>query len=118
MLKILTIDAEYKQNIQQILPNKEQYDLTLTFQETIGDPGKGNWFIDINYKNTVKVYNRRICANINLLNDYKNILPYGLFVYCKNDIEPWFLNSFSLGLTELYIASYDELLEINNLVYI
>jgi hypothetical protein len=112
MIQITAVSNEFKQEFNQTLPNGEIYKIYLYFipidkSETQEQLWNGNWYINLEYKD-IKIYGRRVCANIDLFDDYSNILPYGIFVECQNEIEPWFLDSFNLEFCNLYIISSEE----------
>jgi hypothetical protein len=52
------------------------------------------WFIDITF-GTFILKGMRVCESLNLLHQYKKILPFGLFVEIPDGIEPFLINDFS-----------------------
>jgi len=68
------------------------------------------WFIDIQY-NTKTINGLRVCANINLLNSWKKVLPFGLSVFVRdgNKTDPFLIDDFSTGRAILYLLSQEDL---------
>ncbi len=51
------------------------------------------WTIDIKYRD-IEIVGLAVIGMINILYQFKNILPFGLMVCSRNNIDPIFLNSF------------------------
>lgn len=65
------------------------------------------WFINVSF-GAFEVNGMRICASLNLLHQYKKILPFGLFVDILDGIEPFLINDFSTERIILNILDSDE----------
>lgn len=65
------------------------------------------WFIDITYGD-FEVNGMRVCRSLNLLHQYKKILPFGLFIYIADGVEPFLINDFSSGRVVIYILDDTE----------
>jgi hypothetical protein len=65
------------------------------------------WFIDITF-GTFILKGMRVCANLNLLHQYKKILPFGLFIYISDGVEPFLINDFSTSRVIIYILNSTE----------
>jgi hypothetical protein len=65
------------------------------------------WFIDITF-GTFILKGMRVCASLNLLHQYKKILPFGLFIHIADGVEPFLINDFSIGRVIIYILDSTE----------
>ena len=100
----ITRDSLQKQNL--ILADGTTLVITLYFM-----PQQLGWFIRELTYGTVKIQGMRICNNLNILNQFKNKLPFGLACIRKNDREPTQIDDFLSGNSILYILSSDEVEE-------
>jgi hypothetical protein len=73
------------------------------------------WFLDIEYGSFI-VKGLRICNNVNLLCQYKNIIPFGLFVQVDDGTEPFLLNDFQTGRVKLNILSSAEVNQLEDVI--
>jgi hypothetical protein len=77
-------------------------------------PAAQMWFIDIRY-NSFEVKGLRVNKNVNILNQFCNIIPFGL--YCedrKGAYEPILIDDFSSGRFRFNILDQSELDSIDN----
>jgi len=63
------------------------------------------WFMDIAYNN-ININGIRICQNLNLIRQWKNILDFGILV--RGSLEPMFIDDFSSGKAEILLLNTDE----------
>ena len=72
-------------------------------------PTQLGWFMDVSYeKLEFEVHNLRITTNSNLLNQWKNKLPFGIMCQGKDSQDPLLLEDFLVGRASLSILSSDE----------
>lgn len=111
MKRIVELNDQSKQKINFILDNNEIFVFQLYFIDNqIG------WFYNIDYENGKKIINgRRLVVAPNVLFQWKNILPFGLFVSSTDGGDPYFQNDFVSidgGATEpriqLYVLTKEE----------
>ena len=79
--------------------------LTLTFNYR---PNAFAWFVDIQYEGMIRK-NIQLSAGTNILRTFENIIPVDLYVKVSKIIgEAYILDSFALGLAELYLVNFEE----------
>jgi hypothetical protein len=72
-----------------------------------------NWYLDINYNQGQFILNgKRVDTSPNLLNAFRNILPFGIAIFGKEAIKPFRLASWILEDAQFFIATPQELQEI------
>lgn len=76
-------------------------------------PTQLGWFMDVEYETkNFAVYGIRITTNLNLLNQWRNVLPFGIICYCEDNYDPLSIEDFLVGRAHLAILSEDEVKEI------
>lgn len=65
------------------------------------------WYFDLIYK-TFTLKGIKITNNINILNVFKNILPFGLSIIVLDGGEAWYLDDFASGRVEIYLLNETE----------
>ena len=72
-------------------------------------PTQLGWFMDIEYEEKdFKLYGLRVTTNTNLLDSYRNIVPFGIICYCKDNQEPLSVDDFLVGRAHLAVLDEDE----------
>lgn len=66
------------------------------------------WFLDVVSENFT-VYGIRITLVVNLLEQYTNLIRWGITVLSSDGAEPFLLNDFSSGRIQLAILNFEEL---------
>lgn len=100
----LTTDSLQTQSV--ILPDGGQVSFTLKFV-----PLQYGWFLsNLNYLDFT-LSNLRVCNSPNMLNQFKNRLPFGLACFSKANREPSLLQDFASGASVLYVLSAAEVAE-------
>lgn len=104
MLYCNFLTSDYKQKYTNILlENGEFFDMYIWYAET-----QYSWFMNITYG--LKVINGiKVITSLNLLNQYKNILPFGISCYTDDMSDPYFINDFENGRAMLYLLNSDEI---------
>lgn len=110
LVQQITSDAYQKQRL--ILEDGTALDLVIYFR-----PMQLGWFIqDLIYGDFI-LHGLRITNSPNMLNQFRNLIPFGLACFCDQNREPTQLQDFSSGAAKLYIldasetALYAELLQ-------
>lgn len=66
-----------------------------------------SWFVDVSY-DQFSVKQIRLCFSPNILNQFVNQIPFGIFCETTNKQDPFSQQSFTDGICKLYILSQDE----------
>lgn len=67
------------------------------------------WFLDVAYDNLgFSVKGLRVVTSSNLLNQWRNILPFGILCQCKDAQDPLLLEDFLVKRARLSILSKEE----------
>ena len=109
MLQINEISDDYIQQLTPELENGETFTFNLSYIEA-----QQAWFADVTYNNTI-INGIRLVYSANLLQQYKNIIPFGLQVISADVLDPDSLDSFSSGAVEIFILNETEVQEVDNL---
>lgn len=106
MLRIQQITRAPLQRQTLVLPNGSNLVLTLYFR-----PLQLGWFInELTYGNFV-LRGVRITNSPNILNQFKNIIPFGLGCFSTANREPSLQEDFASGTSKLYILTQTEVNE-------
>ena len=100
---ITTISSEPKQGHQISLPDGDNFTFNLIYRQNVL-----GWFADIAFKEK-HIKGIRLVNTSNLLNQFKNIMPFGILIYSRDKLDPIFLEDFSNKRTELYILNKNEI---------
>lgn len=72
-------------------------------------PTQLGWFLDVTYDDlNFKVHNLRVTTNTNLLNQWRNKLPFGIICQCQDAQDPMLIEDFLVGRAKLSILSKEE----------
>lgn len=69
------------------------------------------WFINEISRNDFVLRGVRITNSPNILNQFRNKIPFGLACYSTDNREPAYQDDFSTGASKLYILSAEEVEE-------
>jgi len=83
---------------------------TLTYR-----PRVQGWFADIVF-GSFTLHGFRITKYPNILQAYRNIIPFGLGVAITDDLDPFLINDFTSGRVTLYLLLASEVAEIQALI--
>ena len=103
MYKISAITSDPLQKQTFNLPDGTQLKMTIYFVYQ-----QRGWFIRELVYNNIVIRGMRICNGINILEQFKNKLPFGLACLTKANREPMNIEDFSSGASALYILSASE----------
>lgn len=79
-------------------------------------PTQLGWFMDVEYDTKdFAVYGLRVTTNLNILNQWRNLLPFGIICYCDNAQEPLSIEDFLVERAHLAVLSQDEVSQIASL---
>jgi hypothetical protein len=72
----------------------------------IFDSNQSQWFLDVDYDNgTFAINGRRCHASFNLLQEFENIIPFGIMIISNELIDPFRIESWAFGDTQFYIET-------------
>lgn len=74
-------------------------------------PSQQSWFMDVVY-NDFRVYGLQVVANVNLLRNYQNIIPFGFVCTTEQQIDPYRLDDFLTGFAKLYLMNKQDVINI------
>ena len=103
MFKVSAITSDPLQKQNLTLADGSTLLLTIYFV-----PQQYGWFIKELSYNGIIIQGLRLCNGINILQQYKNKLGFGLCCLTKNNREPFNIEDFSSGNSALYILTADE----------
>lgn len=107
-----TISNDAKQKFTILLEkDSSEIIIDLTYK-----PTQIGWFMDVQYaERDFAVYGLRVTTNSNLLNQWRNLLPFGIICYCEDSQDPLSLQDFLVERAHLAILSEEEITEIVDL---
>lgn len=103
MFQVQNIAATPYQKQSLVLPDGTAVTITLYFRSM-----QQGWFLENLTYGTFILNGVRITNSPNILNQWRNQIPFGLACYSTNNREPGLLQDFSSLASILYILSEDE----------
>jgi len=103
MLLIKEITEDSKQKRTLLLPDGTTIVFTMKFS-----PLQFGWVIEKLVYDDFEINNVRIVNSVNILHQFKNILPFGLACITEDNREPTQREDFSEGASKLYILTAEE----------
>lgn len=104
MTEIQSITADAKQSFTLTLPNGETATLRLEFK-----PLQLGWFAAVSYGAGFLVNSLRITRNQNVLDQFSNVIPFGLGCFTDDGEEPLFQQSFAAGRARLCLLDQSDM---------
>lgn len=101
LIQQITNDSLQKQTF--VLPDGSTFDLTIRFV-----PAQLGWFIDELVYGSFTLNSVRITNSPNMIQQFKNQVPFGLACFSTADREPSQQNDFSSAASLLYILTAEE----------
>ena len=80
--------------------------------ELVYRPTQTGWFIDVTYEN-FSVKGLRVCIDNNLLNQFRNQIPFGLLIVSSDGYEPLSIEDFITDRVKMAILNQEEVEELN-----
>lgn len=103
MIKIKGISDYPNQVFTLNLPNGETMNMTLVYK-----PLQLGWFVGITYKD-FQVNLIRVTCNYNILEQFSNLIPFGLACFTNQNQEPFFVQDFQASNAALCILDETDL---------
>lgn len=102
-LDTISNDAKQKHTIL-LAEDNSRIVLDLTYK-----PTQLGWFVDVIYETLgIQIFGLRVTTNTNILDQWRNILPFGLLCTCEDEQEPLLLDDFIVGRAKLHILSAED----------
>lgn len=101
------IRATGTQTIKTAAENGDQIEITLYYR-----PAIQWWTMDISC-NSFELNGYRIYNSLNMLDQFKNIIPFGLACLVSDGGEPFLINDFSTARCQLCVLTPSEIAEID-----
>lgn len=107
ILDTISNDAKQKHTI---LLEKDNSSIVIRL---VYKPTQIGWFMDVEYEpNNFAVYGLRVTTNVNILNQWRNVLPFGIICYCEDNYDPLSIEDFIVERAHLAVLSEEEVKEI------
>lgn len=88
-----------KQTCTLVLENQETVAFNLYFYET-----QMSWYFDFTYNDIISNGNK-VVLGVNILRNFKNIIPFGLAFQANDGVEPFAIDDFTTGRVTVYLLS-------------
>ncbi len=99
MKTITGIQANPSQELTVVLEDGTSFTLSMYFR-----PAISMWMCDILY-GEIAINNMRVCNNLNILEQYSNILPFGIACFTDSGYEPSLIDDFSTLKAQLLLMT-------------
>ena len=107
ILDTISNDAKQKHTV---LLEKDNSEIVI---DLVYKPTQMGWFMDVQYASEdFIVRGLRVTTNTNLLNQWRNLLPFGIICYCEDAQEPLSIQDFLVERAHLAILNEAEVQEI------
>lgn len=106
MLLIQHISADALQKQTLVLPDGSSFTIEMYFR-----PMQFGWFINQLTYNTFTLNGLRITNSPNMLNQWRNLIPFGLGCFSAANREPSLQQDFATGASKLYVLTEAETAE-------
>lgn len=70
-------------------------------------PSQQSWFMDV-YYGSFAVFGVRVVASVNMLRNYKDIIPFGLACTTEQGVDPYRISDFSNQFAKMYLLNSDD----------
>lgn len=98
MFRIEGITSAPKQEKTIILPDDTEFTMVMRYIDS-----QSGWWIDNLTYVDFKLNGLKIVRSINLLDPFRNIIPFGLACTSNEDREPYFIQDFERGFCSLFL---------------
>ena len=107
ILDTISNDAKQKHTI---LLEKDNSSIVINL---VYKPTQLGWFMDVEYETKdFYIYGLRVTTNLNILNQWRNVIPFGIICYCEDAQEPLSVEDFLVGRAHLAVLDEDEVKEL------
>lgn len=111
MRQISEISSDPKQKFTFITDDNISFEFKLEFIAS-----QQGWFYSLKYQN-LSINGNRLVMDINILRNYKNILPFGIGITTDNATEPFLIDDFSTGRVKFYLLDKAEVKDLETTFY-
>ena len=105
------ITNQPKQQMTLVLDEGSSVFITLNYY-----PQQIGWFMDVRWQTWV-VLGLRVTTSPNILRQWKNVIPFGLAVSGKNEVEPLNPDDFVDGTISVYVLQGEDLTSIEEAAF-
>lgn len=85
---------------------RQRINLTMRYM-----PSQQSWFMDVAYQD-FSVYGLQVVASVNMLRNYKNVVPFGFVCTTEQQIDPYRLDDFLTGFAKMYLMNEQDVINI------
>lgn len=110
MYRLTTISEEPNQNLIFQLDDGTSLSCTLSYYR-----GQRGWFYSIQYGELL-LNSRRIVTSLNMLRQFRDIIPFGLACLTTDGLEPIFKNDFKSGRAALFFLNEEDIERVEYLI--
>lgn len=111
MRKITEIGAEANQRLEIVGENNERITFKIYFR-----PSQQGFYFDIIYQDFV-LRGQKVLNAPNLLNQYRDLLPFGLTCFVADGSDPFFADDFVTERAILFLLNEEDVAEITERFY-
>lgn len=113
MQQIQGITSQPNQQMTVTLPDGSILVVSMLYR----DSQMGWFFTSLNWNRGQWIENgRRVVTHLNMLRQYKNIIPFGLACFTVNNREPTQIQDFTSGASGLYLLTAGEVAEVETFI--
>ena len=111
MLKLTGLTSSPKQTLNIVEPTTGiKIYFTFYFKPRIH-----SWYFDVEYDDFTAKGNKLI-RGLNIINRFKNRVPFGIGVTVSDNYEPFLINDFTTGRVKIILLTSDEVTEIDGYI--
>lgn len=111
MNQITALTDDPRQSLTISLDDNSKVSFSLVFREQ-----QQGWFYSLIY-GEFSLNNRRLVTSPNILRQFKNIIPFGIFIDSTDNLDPAFLEDFSSGRILFYVLNSEDVLTVEEDIY-
>lgn len=103
--------SQPKQSMSFVLPDGSTVFMLIQYrQQQVG------WFADLAWQSWT-LNGLRLTSSPNLLQQYQNVIPFGLAIISANNVEPLNVTDFSDGTSVVWLLNADDVALVNQLAF-
>ena len=100
-----------KQTCTLVLENQETVVFNLYFYET-----QLSWYFDFTYNDVISNGNK-VVLGVNILRNFKHLIPFGLAFQANDGVEPFAIDDFTSGRVSVYLLSTADVEAVESNIY-
>lgn len=111
MKQITEISNDPKQKFEVVTEDNQSFELILEYSDQ-----QAGWFYSITFGDLV-INGSRVVTGLNILRNYRNILPFGISIVTDNLSEPIFIDDFSTQRVLFFLLTEEEVEQVETQFY-